>query len=185
MNISAKLLIVFQEVPSDEQKQSVREDVESFLLNIDPQIHPEINTGEGSWWIDAFFWTSNIFMEWLAEKGLDRIFCPSKEQTSSVKMIGLVEPEVFECSSGKQNIELKSDYQIKKTSSYASLYDEMNEIMSRMDDIKGGNKKIILGIYNSSNDCGRIATLTNRDGDITLSIIQTDSKDDYNKLTNY
>jgi hypothetical protein len=49
---------------------------------------------------------------------------------------------------------------------------------------QGGKTKIVLGLYNNSSEIGRVIALTKEDKDVTFSIMQTDSKDDYNSLTN-
>ena len=60
----------------------------------------------------------------------------------------------------------------------------MNDLMNTVAQEQGGKTKIVLGLYNNSSEIGRVIALTKEDKDVTFSIMQTDSKDDYNSLTN-
>jgi hypothetical protein len=183
MNMNANLLVYFENSPSQEQRQRIKDEVHSFLLTIDPEASPKITTGEGSWWITIFWWAGEQFLEWLASKGFDTALKEVKKQLSHNKESTEKKNQIEALGSNSSS---KSTMESTNYSSfdYSSLYKSMNDLMNTVAQEQGGKTKIVLGLYNNSSEIGRVIALTKEDKDVTFSIMQTDSKDDYNSLTN-
>ena len=181
--MDATLFVFYEISPSDEQKKIVEKEIKSFLKKIDPQATPDITSGDGSWWIVAMWWAGEKFLDWLAGKVFDVILNESQKRLphsqNSTEEKCKSEP-IASDSSNKLLTTPINDYPLD----YSSVCQIMSELMNTIDNGSGCKAKIVLGIYNSSNDVGRVISLTKEEKDVTFSIMQTDSKDDYNTLTN-
>lgn len=182
---SIELIVVFENVPSKKNKEIIQSEIEKFFLEIDPHMDLEITTGDGSWWISAFFWGGQQFLAWLAKKGFDSIFNESKKiLPKSYKQILIgsdQEPKNVELAS-----KIDTEVSTKETSPYdVSFVENIGGLMNVMDKLGEGKKTIIFCRYNSSNDFGHVMKLTKENDETILSIIQTDSKDDYSKIVKH
>lgn len=176
--MNANLFVFYENSPSDEQKQFIEKEIKAFILKIDPQASPDITWGDGSWWITALWWLGEQSLEWFAAKGFDGILDQFKKLITHAGNSNKKNPESDD--SGKSLQKSTSDYSLD----YSSLYQSMNELMNTIDSGTGGTTKVVLGVYNNSKDVGRVVSLSKVEQDVTFSIMQTDSKDDYTSLMN-
>lgn len=165
------LKVNFENTPSEDQKAAISEKIKLFLLEIDPKVSIDISTGEGSWWITATLsWVGAKFLDWFASKGFD------------IGMNALQKYLPTKDSEKAKDEDIYTEDLSEKPKDYAPLLQEMSKLMKFVDIKDGGEIKIILGAYDNSNNLGRVASLIKKDKDITFSIIQTDSKEDFDSL---
>jgi hypothetical protein len=179
---SIELAVIFENTPSEKNKEIIQNEIEKFILTIDPHTEIKITTGNGSWWISAFFWVGEQFLGWLSKKGFDSILNESKKKVSQSQKQILI--------NGDQNA-AEASTSVTKVSTeeslaYASLFFEnIGEFMNVVDKLGEGKKTITFGFYNNSNDCGHVMKYVKENDDISISIIQTDSKDDYSEIVKH
>lgn len=164
-----RLVACFEKTPTDEDKQHIRTELYDFLRQRIPGIELSETSGAGSWWIAlgglvaaAGVWLLMEVGSWIVQKGLDRIGrrdVPSHDEPPS--------PMPENVSSTDRNAH-------HDAALFASMGTHMNDLANTL-----GIDRIRVGEWSEAVGRGRIITLEKKQDETTLTILQTDSKNDF------
>lgn len=181
---SLRLTLVLESSPSEDCRAEIEAEMRSFLSQFAP--HGELVTmsGEGSWWITAQTmayaaggWLALQFASWTAKKGLDalaeRLGQKLNQRTSDCTSTPLaLEGRAAEASAGYQALVALTDFALR-----------MKEMADRLDSEGLVTTSILFGEWSETVGIGRIVSLRREQSEVSLSLIQIDSSDEFNSRT--
>jgi hypothetical protein len=174
-----RLLAKFEAVPPEELNQGIEAEMRSFVTSIVPGAELSATSGYGSWWIVvsgfavvAGSWLALQFANWAAKKSFDYLaerFKKSSDNDPSAHPGSLViaKPSEEELASSEQVF-----------NKLAILGSKMSNLAERI-----GANQINFGEWSQIAARGRIVSLRRTGNEVTLSVYQTDSREDFDSRT--
>lgn len=168
-----RLLAWFETEPSTQDKVIVRDEIQRFIKTFAPDIELNEESGEGSWWISiggalvvAGFWLVLQIGSWAVKKGLDYLAkksLPAKEDSTSRAPSNDI--------SGGDDMPSHSSLKFELLAHYGA---QMYELANRID-----ATRLTFGEWSGAGNRGRLISLDRTEESITLTVIETDSKADF------
>jgi hypothetical protein len=171
-----------------EEKRKIETEMRAFLLDFAPQADLKIVSGSGSWWImvsgivlGVVGWIALQFASWSAKKGFDHLAAKATEVKNSEN---LKEKEnTLERQALPVTTEPSIGEQVSREEAFSHLAD-MGSKLSGLAERVGANQ-ISFGEWSGVAGCGRIVFIRRDGNELTLSVYQTDSREDFDSRTTH